>query len=142
MAIHFPALLSGKSHGRRSLIGYSPWGCKELDTTERLHFHFNHSYGFSSRFQIVVPENTLESLVGCKEIKPINPKGNQPQIFIGRTVAEAPILWPPDANSRLTGKDRRQEEKRAAEDEMVGGITNAMDMNLSKFWETAEDRGA
>ena len=36
-----PALLPGKSHGRRSLIGYSPWGCKELDTTERLHFHFS-----------------------------------------------------------------------------------------------------
>ena len=42
-----------------------------------------------------------------KEIKPVNPKGNQPRIFIGRTdaKAEAPILWPPDANSRLTGKD-------------------------------------
>ena len=106
MAIHFPALLSGKSHGRRSLIGYSPWGCKELDTTERLHFHFNHSYGFSSRFQIVVPENTLESLVGCKEIKPINPKGNQPQIFIRRTEAEAkaPVFWPPDVKSQLTAK--------------------------------------
>ena len=40
-----------------------------------------------------------------KYIKPINPKGNQPRIFIGRTDAEAPILWPPDAKSRLIGKD-------------------------------------
>ena len=43
----------------------------------------------------------------CKEIKPDNPKGNQPQIFIGRTdaAAEVPILWPPDAKSQLIGKD-------------------------------------
>ena len=60
------------------------------------------------------------------EIKPVNPKGNQPGIFIGRTdaEAEAPILWPPDAKSRLIGKDpdaRKdwQEEKGATEDEMV-----------------------
>ena len=61
-----------------------------------------------------------------KEIKPANPKGNQPQIFIGRTDAEAVILWPPDAKSQLigkdpdVGKDGRQEEKGATEDEMVG----------------------
>ena len=52
-------------------------------------------------------EKTLESPLDCKEIKPVNPKGNQPRIFIGRTdaEAEAPILWPPDAKSQLTGKD-------------------------------------
>ena len=63
----------------------------------------------------------------CKEIKPVSPKGNQPCIFIGRTVAEAeaPILWPPDVKSRLTGKDPDvgkdwgQEEKGTAEDDMV-----------------------
>ena len=62
-----------------------------------------------------------------KEIKPINPKGNQPWIFIGRTdtEAEAPILCPPDAKNRLigkadAGKDWRQEEKGMTEDEMVG----------------------
>ena len=52
---------------------------------------------------------TLESLLDCKEIKPVNPKGNQPRISIGRTEAEAeaeaPILWLPDAKSQLTGKD-------------------------------------
>ena len=69
---------------------------------------------------------TLESPLDCKEIQPVHPKGNQPRILIGRIDAEAPILWPPDVKSRLTGKDpdagkiRRQEEKGAAEDEMVG----------------------
>ena len=49
-------------------------------------------------------EESCESL-GLKEIQPINPKGNQPRIFLGRTDAEAPILWLPDAKSQLIGKD-------------------------------------
>ena len=55
----------------------------------------------------MVLEKTLESLLDSKEIKAVNPKGNQPCIFIGRTDAEseAPILWPPDAKSHLAGKD-------------------------------------
>ena len=58
-------------------------------------------------FWTVVSEKTLESLLDCKEIQPVNPKGNQSCIFIGRTVVEAenPILWPPDAKSWLIGKD-------------------------------------
>jgi len=52
-----------------------------------------------------VLEKTLERPLNCKEIKPVNPKGNQPKILIGRTDAEAPILWPPDANSGLIRKD-------------------------------------
>ena len=58
-------------------------------------------------FQTVVLEKTLESPLDCKDIKPVNPKGNQPSIFIERTdaEAEAPILWPPDVKSQLTGKD-------------------------------------
>ena len=54
----------------------------------------------------MVLEKTLESTLGCK-IKPVNPKGNQPWIFTGRTDAEAKtsVLWAPDANSKLTGKD-------------------------------------
>ena len=71
---------------------------------------------------------TLESPLNSKEIKSINPKGNQACIFIGRTGAEAgaPILWPPDTNSQLTGKDPDagkdwgQEEKGTREDEIVG----------------------
>ena len=55
----------------------------------------------------MVLEKPLESPLDCKESKPVNPKGNQPLIFIGRTdaEAEAPILWPPDAKSRLIRKD-------------------------------------
>jgi len=72
-------------------------------------------------------EDSWESL-DCKEIKPVHLKGDQPWIFIGRTVAEAEalMLWPPDVKSWLTGKDPdtgkhwEQEEKRATEDEMVG----------------------
>ena len=79
-------------------------------------------------FWIVVLEKTLESPLDCSEIKPVNPKGNQPWIPIERTdaKAEAPVLWPSDVKSRLTGKDPdagkdwSQEEKRAAENEMVG----------------------
>ena len=70
---------------------------------------------------------TLESPLDCKEIQLVNPKGDQSWIFIGRTNAEAetPILWPPDAKNRLTGKDLdagkdwRQEEKGEIEDEMI-----------------------
>ena len=50
-------------------------------------------------------EKTLESPLDSKEIKSVNPKGNQPYIFIGRTDAEVPIVWPPDAKSRLIRKD-------------------------------------
>ena len=55
----------------------------------------------------MVLEKTLESPLDCKEIQPVNPKGDQFWVFIGRTIVEAetPILWPPDANSRLIGKD-------------------------------------
>ena len=78
--------------------------------------------------QTMVLEKTLESPLDCKEIKPVNPKGNQPWIFIGKThgEAEAPILWPPDVKNWLIGKDPdagkdwRQEEKGMTEDDMVG----------------------
>ena len=53
----------------------------------------------------MVLEKTLESCLNSKEIKPVNSKGNQPWIVTGRTEAEAPIFWPPDAKSQLTGKD-------------------------------------
>ena len=79
-------------------------------------------------FRTVVLENTLESPLDCKEIKPVSSKGNQPLIFIGRSDAEAetPILWPPDVKNWLTGKDPdagkdwRWEEKVTTENEMVG----------------------
>ena len=72
----------------------------------------------------MVLEKTLESPLDCT-IKPVHPKGDQPWIFIGRTDAEAPILWPPDEKSWLIGKDRDSgkdwgQQKSVTEDEMVG----------------------
>ena len=88
----------------------------------------------------------IESPLGSKEIKPVNPKGNQPWIFIGRTEAETPILWPPDAKSplmektlilgKIEGRRRRgwQRMKR------LDGITDSM--SLSKLREIVKDREA
>ena len=108
---------------------------------------YSQSYGFSSShvwiwelghkegwvpknwcFWTLVLEKTLESPLACKEIKPVNPKGNQSWIFVRRTdaVVEAPILWLLDVKSQLirkdpdAGKDWRQEEKGTTEDKMVG----------------------
>ena len=126
---------------------------RNLDCVKKQRYHFadkgpqSQGYGLSSShvwiwkldnkegraltnwcFWIVVLEKTLiKSPLESMEIKPVNLKGNQSWIFIGRTDAEveAPILWPPDVNSWLgkdpdAGKDWRQEEKRVIEDEMVG----------------------
>ena len=77
-------------------------------------------------FWTVVLEKTLESPLDCKEMKPVNPKVNQSWIFIGRTDAKAPMLWPPCVKSQLIGKEPdagkgwRQEEKGVEYDEMVG----------------------
>ena len=79
-------------------------------------------------FWTVVLDKTLENPLDCKEIKPVNPKGNQSWIFTGRTDAEAesPILWLPDGKSQLIGKDPdagtgwRWKEKGMTEDEMIG----------------------
>ena len=133
---------------------FAPWD-KSYDklgqhiTKQRHHFAnkvpYSQSYGFSHShvrmweldhkegwgqkkglFLVVVLGKTLESPLDCKEIKPVNPKGYQSWIFIGRTDAEAPIIWSPDAKSWLIGKDSDvvkeigQEEKRATEDEMFG----------------------
>ena len=79
-------------------------------------------------FWTVVLEKTFESPLDFKEIQPVNPKGNQSWIFIGRTDAEAetPVLWPPDVKNWLIGKDPdagkdwRQEEKGTTEEGMIG----------------------
>ena len=94
-------------------------------------WELDHKEGWAPKnwyFQIMVLEKTLGCLLNSKEIKPVNTKGNQPWISIGRTdaEAEASILWPPDAKNWLfvkdpvAGKDWRQEEKGRTEDEMVG----------------------
>ena len=94
-------------------------------------WELDHKEGWAPKnwcFRTVVLEKTLESPLDSKEIKLVNPKGNQPWIFFGRTdaEAEAPILCPPAAKSGFIGKDPdagkdwRQEEKGTTEDEMVG----------------------
>ena len=155
----------------------APW--KESYDTPRQHVkkqrhHFadkgpySQSYGFSSHvrmweldhkegsvpknwcFPIVVLERTLESPLDSKEIKPGNPKGNQPWIFIVRidAEAEAPILWPLDVKSQFIGKDSdagkdwRHEEKKVTEDEMVGWHHWFSGLMLGKLWEMVRNKEA
>ena len=73
-------------------------------------WELDHKEGWALKnwcFWTVVLEKTLESPLDCREIKPVNPKENQPWLFTGRSdaEAEAPIIWPPDAKSQLIGKD-------------------------------------
>ena len=105
-------------------------------------------------FQIMVLEKTLffslESPLDCKGIKLVNPKGNQPWTFIARTVveAEAPILWPPDSKSQLTGKDwmlRKIEGKRRKvwqKMRWLNGITELMDLSLSNLLGVDDGQGS
>ena len=144
-----PVFLLGEPQGQGSLVGCIYGVAQSRTWLKQLSSSSSQSYAFSSShvwmweldhkeswalknwcFQTVALKKTLESPSVCKEIKPVNPKENQPWIFIGRTDAEAEaealILWPPSAKSQLigqnpdAGKDWRQEEKGMTEDELVG----------------------
>ena len=126
-------------HERKAMTNLdSIWKSKDI-TPKKIHivkvmvfpvvmWELDHKDGWAPKnwcFQTVVLEDTFEGPLDCKEIKLVNPKGNQPWIFTGRTDAEASILWPPDTKNWLTGKDPDagkdwgQEGKGATEDEMV-----------------------
>ena len=117
--------------GISEILIVSEWALLWIKSISLFSWELDHKEGWVPKnwcFQIVLLEKILESPLDCKEIKPVNPKGNQPWIFTGRTdaEAEAPVLWPPDAKSQLNGKDPdagkdwRQEDKGMTEDEVVG----------------------
>ena len=119
------------------------YGCKSWTIKKAKHWRID-------ALNCAVGEDSWESL-DYKEIKAVNSKGSQSWLFIGRTdaEAEAPILWPPDLKSWLTGKDPdagknwKQKEKGTTEDEMVRySITDSMNVNLSTLREIMKDREA
>ena len=116
-------------------------------------WELDHKEGWAPKnwcFWTMMLEKILKSPMDCEKIKPVNLKGNEPWIFIGRTdaEAEAPVLWPSDAKNWLIGKASDagkywgQEERAMTEDEMIGCIIDTVDMILSKLQEIVNDREA
>ena len=115
-------------------------------------WEFDHKEGWAMKNWCLwnVPEKTLESPLDSKEIQPVNPKGNQPWIFTGRTdaKAEVPIFWPPDAKNWLIGKapdggkDWRYKRRGRQRVRWLDVITDSMDTSLSKLQGIVKDREA
>ena len=114
-------------------------------------WELDHKEGWALKnwcFWTVMLEKSLESPLDCKEIKPVNPEGNQSGLFIARTDAEAPIIWLPDVKSWLIGKDLDDQRDggkwRKGQQRMrwLNSITYSMGTNLSKLQEIVEDRVA
>ena len=115
-------------------------------------WELHHKVGLEQKkwcFQIVVLEKTLESPLDCKEIIPVNPKGNQPWIFIVRTDAEAEdlilghLMWRAHSleKTRTLGKIEGKRRKGQQRMRWIDSIFGSVDINLSKLWEIVEDRG-
>ena len=138
--LSFPTMNSGHPHNHFTLRVVLMW---ELDYKESW-------VPKTWCFWTVVLEKTLESPLDCKEIKPVNQKGNQPWIFIGSTdtEVEAPILWSPDVKSWLTEKTlmlgKIEDKRRRGQQRMrwLVSVTDSMDMNLSKLQGIVRDREA
>ena len=147
----------------------APWkiSCDQLSIFKKQRHYFvdkglsSQRYGFSSShvwmweldhkeswapknwcFWTVVLEKTLQSPLGIKEIKPVNPKGNQSLIVIGRIDVEAPILWPPDEKTLMLGKTEDKRRRGQQRMRWLDSITDSVDKSLSKVKEIVKDRGA
>ena len=99
-------------------------------------------------FQTMVLEKTLETLLDCKEIKPVNPKGNQSWIFIGRTDAEAEtpffgyLMWSAKSLEKTLMQVKIKSRRRRGQPRWLNSIIDSMDMSLNKLLETVKDREA
>ena len=112
------------SHLKGRSVLFSPHPCQHLLSVDLKKIFF--CWSIVDDFEIMVLEKTLKSLLHFEDIKLVNPKGKQPWIFIGRTVAKAPVLWPPNMKSQLIGKDP----------------DSGKDWRQNKLQEIVDDRGA